>query len=179
MIDSLFSILQGHIAHLAAHSNGNHVIQRCLSHKLEEYKVDVYEEVVKSCVEVEESVEGADRTDLDETPWMLRGAALSGQRAQEVPRHDVGRDRELGGEADLRPLRQLRYPVPHREGGGQREGADRPLCAGQGGGSVVPEVQFQCHREDPAVRSRVGAERSRDGARRMPQSAKHSAPRCR
>lgn len=85
MLKDIMDALRGNIAALSSDSNGNHVIQRCLSHKLEEYKVDVYEEVVKSCVEVEESVEGADRTDLDETPWMLRGAALSGQRAQEVP----------------------------------------------------------------------------------------------
>ena len=141
----------------------------------EEYKVYVYEEVVKSCVNVGGAGKGTDRADLDATPWVLRGAALSGLRAREVPRYDARRDRELRGGAHLRSLRQLRHPVPHREGKGKREGADRPMCAGQGGGSVVPEVQFQCHREDPAVCSRVGAERSRSGTRRMPEAARRSA----
>ena len=46
MLKDIMDALRGNIAALSSDSNGNHVIQRCLSHKLEEYKVDVYEEVV-------------------------------------------------------------------------------------------------------------------------------------
>lgn len=52
MIDSLFSILQGHIAHLAAHSNGNHVILRCLQCIPELYCTPLFEELVQHCIEV-------------------------------------------------------------------------------------------------------------------------------
>lgn len=52
MIDSLFSVLQGHIAHLAAHSNGNHVILRCLQCIPEPYCTPLFEELVQHCIEV-------------------------------------------------------------------------------------------------------------------------------
>ena len=52
MIDSLFSILQGHIAQLAAHSNGNHVILRCLQCIPEPYCTPLFEELVQHCIEV-------------------------------------------------------------------------------------------------------------------------------
>ena len=52
MVQDIMEALRGHIAALSSHSNGNHVIQRCLQHMPEEYRVYVFEEVVKSCVEV-------------------------------------------------------------------------------------------------------------------------------
>lgn len=52
MIDSLFSALQGHIAHLAAHTNGNHVILRCLQSIPESFCTPLYEELVQHCIEV-------------------------------------------------------------------------------------------------------------------------------
>ncbi|KNB42840.1 RNA-binding protein [Blastocystis sp. subtype 4] len=52
MVQDIMDALRGHIAALSSHSNGNHVIQRCLQHMPEEYRVYVFEEVVKSCVEI-------------------------------------------------------------------------------------------------------------------------------
>ena len=52
MVKDIMDALRGNIASLSSHSNGNHVIQRCLQHMPDEYRVDVFEEVVKSCMEV-------------------------------------------------------------------------------------------------------------------------------
>lgn len=52
MLKDIMDALRGHIAELSSDSNGNHVIQRCLNFMPDEYKVDVFEEVVKSCVQV-------------------------------------------------------------------------------------------------------------------------------
>lgn len=101
MLKDIMDALRGNIAKLSSDSNGNHVIQRCLNHMPEEYKVYVYEEVVKSCVNVGGAGKGTDRADLDATPRVLRGAALSGLRAREVPQYDARRDRELRGGAHL------------------------------------------------------------------------------
>ncbi|KAK8806494.1 hypothetical protein WA588_003061 [Blastocystis sp. NMH] len=52
MVKDIMDALRGNIASLSSHSNGNHVIQRCLQHMPDEYRVDVFEEVVKSCMEI-------------------------------------------------------------------------------------------------------------------------------
>ncbi|CBK21935.2 uncharacterized protein [Blastocystis hominis] len=52
MIDSLFAALQGHIAHLAAHPNGNHVILRCLQSIPESFCTPLFEELVQHCIDI-------------------------------------------------------------------------------------------------------------------------------
>ena len=52
MVKDMMDALRGNIAELSSHSNGNHVIQRCLQYMPEEYRVDVFKEVVESCVKV-------------------------------------------------------------------------------------------------------------------------------
>ena len=52
MVKTIMDALRGHIADLSSHSNGNHVIQRCLQYMPEQYRIDVFKEVVDSCVDV-------------------------------------------------------------------------------------------------------------------------------
>ena len=52
MVKDIMDSLRGNIAELSSHSNGNHVIQRCLQHMPDQYRVDVFKEVVESCVKV-------------------------------------------------------------------------------------------------------------------------------
>ena len=52
MVKTIMYALRGHIADLSSHSNGNHVIQRCLQYMPEQYRIDVFKEVVDSCVDV-------------------------------------------------------------------------------------------------------------------------------
>ena len=100
--------LRGNIASLSSHSNGNHVIQRCLQHMPDEYRIDVFEEVVKSCMEVAGSLPLI--PDLHAPTRLLRRPALSRLRAEEVPRHAARRHRGTFRGAHLQPLRQLRHP---------------------------------------------------------------------
>ena len=82
MVQDIMDALRGHIAALSSHSNGNHVIQRCLQHMPEEYRVYVFEEVVKSCVEV--GKERAFHLDFNSSSWMLCGSTLFGFSSKEV-----------------------------------------------------------------------------------------------
>lgn len=52
MVKVIMDALRGHIADLSSHSNGNHVIQRCLQFMPDQYRIDVFKEVVDSCVDV-------------------------------------------------------------------------------------------------------------------------------
>lgn len=54
MVKDIMDALKGHIAELSSHSNGNHVIQRCLQYMPEEYRTIVFEEVVASCFDVDD-----------------------------------------------------------------------------------------------------------------------------
>ena len=56
MATRIIHALQGHIAQLASHSNGNHVIQRCLQTFSESVCRPLYEELVDHCIEVNMSV---------------------------------------------------------------------------------------------------------------------------
>ena len=82
MVQDIMDALRGHIASLSSHSNGNHVIQRCLQHMPEEYRVYVFEEVVKSCVEV--GIERVFHLDFNASSWMLCGSTLFGFSSKEV-----------------------------------------------------------------------------------------------
>lgn len=52
MVKMIMDALRGHIAVLSSDSNGNHVIQRCLQYMPEQYRIDVFREVVNSCVDI-------------------------------------------------------------------------------------------------------------------------------
>ena len=52
MVKTIMDALPVHFADLSSHSNGNHVIQRCLQYMPEQYRIDVFKEVVDSCVDV-------------------------------------------------------------------------------------------------------------------------------
>lgn len=173
MVKDIMDALRGNIASLSSHSNGNHVIQRCLQYMPEEYRVDVFEEVVKSCVSV--GVVQRCHVDIDSSPRVLRGAALSRLCPQEVPQHASRCHRGALGGPHLQPLRQLCHPVPNRarRKGGVRE--DHSLRAGTCGRAFPPEVQLECDREDPDVRHGVGSRRDRQGDHRLPFSANSSA----
>ena len=82
MVQDIMDALRGHIAALSSHSNGNHVIQRCLQHMPEGYRVYVFEGVVKSCVEV--GIERVFHLDFNSSSWMLRGSTLFGFSSKEV-----------------------------------------------------------------------------------------------
>lgn len=109
MVKMIMDALRGHIAVLSSDSNGNHVIQRCLQYMPEQYRIDVFREVVNSCVDVR-LARLAHALDLHAPPRLLRRAALSGLRARRVPQPAPGRHREELLRADLQPLRQLRDP---------------------------------------------------------------------
>lgn len=70
MVKDIMDALKGHIAELSSHSNGNHVIQRCLQYMPEEYRTIVFEEVVASCFDVDDGCVFS-YIDFNSSSWLL------------------------------------------------------------------------------------------------------------
>lgn len=116
MVKTIMDALRGHIADLSSHSNGNHVIQRCLQYMPEQYRIDVFKEVVDSCVDVLTLAICHPQISTHRHGCCVVQRCLD-SAPRRVPQPAAGRHCSELVRAHLQPLRQLRDP------GGRRGGA--------------------------------------------------------
>lgn len=175
MVKDIMDALRGNIASLSSHSNGNHVIQRCLQHMPDEYRVDVFEEVVKSCMEVPSLSLAHPRSPRIDTA-AASSSAVSTPRPRSTttccstPSWSTPSSSSATPSATMSsrsPPLSLSSLVPHREGRAQRVRAYHALRPRQGLRALATEVQLQRHREDPHLRQTRRAWRNRQRNRHL------------